>query len=111
MTIHPATLAAIRADALAIREATGDDDVAQADTLEAATDAMEMLDALVEAAQHADALSAATRERAQRLGERGRAFAERAKGYRRGALALLRAMDLPKVVRPGATLSIRSGSL
>ena len=111
MTIAPATLASIRALAAEVRELAGDDDIAVADTIEGASEAMEMLDALIDAAQHAAALEAATREQAQRLGERARRFADQGRGYRRAMRELLSAMDLRKVVRPGATLSIKAGGV
>lgn len=111
MNLPPATLASIRALAAEIRDGAGEDDDATADTFEAASDAMEMLDALIDASQHVTALEGATREQAQRLTERARRFAEQSKGYRRAMHTLLEAMTLRKVVRPGATLSLKAGSL
>lgn len=111
MMLDPAVLARIREIARDVRAQAGDDDTAQADTLEGATDAMELLDALIEASQHAASLEAAARERAQRITERARRMAEQDKGYRRAMACLLDAMDLKRVVRPCATLSIKPGSL
>ncbi len=111
MRLDPATLAELRALAAEVRALAGEDDVATADTIEGASEAMEMLDGLIDAAQHAAALEAMVRERAQRLTERARRFAEQGKGYRRAMLALMEAMTLRKVVRPGATLSLKAGGV
>lgn len=109
MVLDPIALARIRDAAAEIRALAGDDEVAYMDTLEGETDAVELLDALIEAAQHVAALEAATREQAQRLGERARRFADQGKGYRHTMRLILSAMDMRKVVRPGATLSVTAG--
>lgn len=111
MNLDPTILAHIRAVAAEVRALAGDDDTAQADTIEGATEAMELLDALIEASQHVASLEAAARERAQRLAERARRLAEQDRGYRRAMASLLAAMDLKRVVRPCATLSVSPGKL
>ncbi len=109
MRLDPQTLAHIRAVADEARAIDAEDDVLLVDTIEGETDALEMMDGLIDAAQHAVSLEAAARERAQRLGERARRLADQGKTYRRALLMLLEAMDLKRVVRPGATLSVSAG--
>lgn len=111
MMLDPVTLARIRGLAAEIRAMAGDDDAAQADTLEGETNAFEVLDGLIDAAQQASAMGDATRERAQRLTLRARRFDEQERGYRKAMLALMEAMDLKRAVRPGATLSRKAGGL
>jgi hypothetical protein len=111
MRLHPDTLAAIREAAQAAREADADDEALLWDTLEGETDALALLDRLIAAAQSDASLEAATREQAQRLGQRARRFADRAAGYRAAMRLVLDAIGTRRAERPGATVSLSPGRL
>lgn len=111
MLIDAATLGRLQAIASDIREMAGEDERAYLDTLDGETDVLDLLDDWIARSQHVAALEAATREQAQRLGERARRFAEQGRASRRAILLLLHAIGERKLVRPGATLSVKSGSV
>lgn len=102
--LDPNHIAAVAAD---IRAALGDDDDAQAflDTLEGETDALEIVDALIEADQEARAMAAAVAERIKDMQAR-KSRMEAASAAHRVALGqVLDAIGERKLTRPLATVS------
>jgi hypothetical protein len=109
MNLPPDALAAIRDAADAARDVDADDEELLRDMLEGCSDAFEILDRLIAAAQGDAALEAAARELAQRQTQRARRFAERVAGYRGAIRLVLDAMGVRKAERPGATVSVSAG--
>jgi hypothetical protein len=85
------------------------DDATLFDTLDGETDAGEIMDALIAEAQHAEAMDAAIGEQAKALAARRARYAARHKAARQAMLTILKAADVRKVERPGATVSQLAG--
>lgn len=94
-----------------IAEAMGDDFDPQTfwDTLEGETDAVDMLDRLIDWARNSRALAAAAKEMADDAATRSKRLAEREKTLKAAILTILKATGQTKAERPGATVSIQKG--
>lgn len=93
-----------------IRGACDDlDDATLFDTLDGETDAGEIMDALIAEAQHAKAMDAAIADQAKALAARRTRYSARYNAARGAMLIVLKAADVRKVERPGATVSRLAG--
>lgn len=81
------------------------------DTLDGETGAMDLLDAAIEAEQADRTLVEAITSRIAALCARADRIDMRADAHRRVQMQIMRAMDVKKMERPLATLSIRPGSV
>jgi len=88
-----------------------DDEEAFLDTLDGATDALDLLDAEIAAMQSDEALATAIKARETDLKHRRERVEARAGAHRRNLRLILAAMALVKVERPLATVSVRPGTL
>lgn len=111
MTLSPQLLADLQAIAADVRASVEDDEVAFWDSIQAGTDALEMLDRLIAEAQQADAMEDAARLLAQRQTKRAQMFAARRDAARQAMVLLMDALGERKAVRPGATLTLKPGAL
>lgn len=108
-----ADLSLIARVAAQIRDALGDDDdeVAFLDTLDGATDAVDLLDRAIRQMQDADALAAAIKTQEADLAARRKRIEARSDAHRATLLTIIDAMGMAKVERPRATISRRSGGV
>lgn len=102
---------ALRATADSIRAALGDDEDAQAfiDTLDGETDAIAMLDHLLEADQEAKSFAAALKTRIGELRDRLTRYERRGAAARAAMGEILDAIGERKVARPAGTVSRLAG--
>ena len=103
-------LAMIRDIAAALAEYR-DDEEAYLDTLDGETDAVDIIDHLIEQSQHATAMVVAIKAREDALKARRERIAARAEAAKDALQEVLEAIDLRKVERPSATVSRRAGSV
>lgn len=113
MRLDAAALARIREATAEVRAVLGEDDDERAvvDTVDSLTDAGDMLDALIRLSHEDAALEAAIRELAQRYGARARRIGERQATWRRLMRLVMGAMGVRTAERPGATLTVKPGSV
>lgn len=96
-----------------LRDMLGDDFDSETflDTLDGETDALDILDRLIEAMQADKATAAAIKAQEADLAKRRKRFEARDAATKKAMLALLDATGEKKIERPCATVSRRSGSL
>lgn len=87
----------------------GNDEDVFLDTLEAATDALELIDALAQSIGDDDVTVVAIKDRESELATRRKRIEARAHSKRMAILSLLKTMDVKKLERPLVTLSVTSG--
>ena len=85
-----------------------DDETTLADTLEGMTHAPELIAQFIRAAREDEAMAEAVSGMARDMSERKARLTNRANRRREAALALMSAIDLPRLEQPDFTASIRS---
>lgn len=88
-----------------------DDDDLYHDMIEGETDALELLDALLEQIQHDEDMGDVLDRRISEMKARAERFRHRADARKKIALHVLHAAGLKKAELPAATVSIRAGSV
>lgn len=86
-----------------------DDEQLRLDTIEGATDALDIADRLIASIANAEAMADAVREQVEILRTRAGNFDDRAEGLRNVLRGLMDEMRVRKLERPRATVSIRAG--
>lgn len=107
--ISPAHLANIRGWAEIVREEAGDDQMAFLDTLDGETDALDVLDGLLEYLFQQAAMAKSQAGLIERYQLRKKATEGRIEAVRDQIAKLLDAMGEKSIQRPAATVSLRKG--
>ena len=112
MNIRP-DFSAIKRAAAEIRDILEDDpdEAAFLDTLDGATDALDIADAIISRSMHAAAMAAAAKAQAQDNAARAKRYEAREEACRGLMLQLIDAMGVKKLERPAATISRRAGGV
>jgi hypothetical protein len=86
-----------------------EDDVLRQDSIEAETNALELIDKLIEAEREAKFLSEGVAESIEHFQRRRERFDERRTALRKYIMQIMESANLKKVERPAATVSIAAG--
>lgn len=97
------------ASLLALHPELEEDDVLRLDMVEGETNALEIIDRLIEAEKDARCLEEATGNAIEQLKKREVRFANRRDVVRKYILRIMEAANLRRVERPAATVSIAAG--
>lgn len=112
MTVDARFIEQARADLrnlLAVNPALEEDDVLRLDMIEGETNALELIDKLIEAEKDSSCLEEATGNAIEQLQKRRGRFANRRLLLRKYMMQIMEAANLKKVERPAATVSIAAG--